>query len=306
MPSPGKIPVEVAKMAKDNDKALTLQEASDYTGLSIHSLRRKIKSGKLPGAYKEAGKTVPQWVIPKVECDRLKSKSQVSAKFSANIDGVNLLPLSYFDERRKEWEEERLRLYGDISNLKAGIQTYQYQLERIQKLLPAPAETIAYEFEKVKSDLEEKEASLQETTGKLSQVSEQLQKLESDRQELEISLQTSQEARGKVAAERDSLSSEITRIKGIQSELQGQKSKLEEELESIRRESQEKEEKLSHQVNELTTGKTQAEEKAEQLERERKILEDRLKKKEEERRDLQAELEKEKGRSWWKKLFGIK
>lgn len=299
--------------ANNANEWLTIKEVSNRTGKTPASIRMLIKRGKIVRIREEHHYGRKYWVIHKDECELLGTQENEDVRTPNSMRTVTeheiSIPFETYDLQRKQWENEKSEL---IRTYEQGLMMYRFKFEEIDrrlKLLPAPVEVIAHEFEKVKSDLEDKEETLRTTQGELHQVNQALQKLELERRDLENTLQTEQKSREEVISEREALSSEIDRIKGIQGVLEGQKAKLEEEMENLRRDSletQEQAEKLSHQVEDLTTRNTQAEERAEQLDRERKILEERLKQKEEERRALKAELEEERGRSWWKKLFNLK
>lgn len=289
--------------ANNANEWLTIKEVSNITGKTPASIRMLIKRGKIVRIREEHHYGRKYWVIHKDECELLGTQENEDVRIPNSMRTVTeheiTIPFETYDKQRSQWENEKTEL---IRTYEQGLMMYRFKFEELDrklKLLPAPVEVIAHEFEKVKSELEDKE-------GELHQVNQALQKLELERRELENTLQAQQEAHDGVVSEREALSHQIDQARELQGVIEGQKAKLEEELESMRRETQETAEKLSHQVEELGAGKQEAEEKAAQLDKERKILEDRLRAKEEDRQRLQAELEEEKTRAWWKKLLNLK
>ncbi len=302
---------------------LTLKEAGKRTGKSPDAVRSWIRRKTQSTDSVRIKKNGKKWLIHRDELLNISERDNevrplnISTEQATEFTTDNIpIPLEYYEKKRKEWESEKTEL---IRTYEQGLMMYRFKFEELDrklKLLPAPVEVIAHEFEKVKVELDNKEQEL-------SEVNNQLQKLISDRKQLENTLQTEQKTHDKLISEKETLSQQIEQTKAFEGVLQEQKAKLEEELEVIRRESQlsqQQSEQLSHQVEELTqdreklgADKQEAEKKAAQLDQERKTLEEKfkekenfLKTKEEENRKLQVELEEERVRPWWKKLLGIK
>jgi hypothetical protein len=181
-----------------NDEALTLSEASKYTGLSVPSLRRMINGGRLSSAHMVDSKTGQAWVIQKVELERLKAKKrqcdQPHEKVDQRNDNDQSIPLTYFEERRHEWESERRRLMDDMISLRTGIEMYRYKFEEAERqirLLPAPPEVVSSKLQ----ELEQKEAALAQAQRILEQAQEVKERYKASLIELKQKLQEEEKAK---------------------------------------------------------------------------------------------------------------
>jgi len=183
---------------KVDDNALSLKDSSKYTGLSIPSLRRLIDGGKIDQAYKVDTKSGKAWVIPVVELDRIKVTKnggrEAHEKVDQKRDGQHVIPLTYFEERRRDWESTRDRLINDTVNLRSGIEMYRYkfeELERQTRLLPAPLEIIPSKLD----ELEEKAAALALAENIIQQAQITQKRYEEDMEQLKIKLQEEEHAK---------------------------------------------------------------------------------------------------------------
>lgn len=153
--------MEVIFMADSPDKWLTLSEASNIIGKSTDSLRKMIKRGKLSRVKKIPGERGKQWVIHRDEVEGWtrpdKTHVQGGQTDQTNTGQINVISVEHYDKQREKWEEEK-------SGLVQGMLMYRWKFEELDrklKLFPAPVEVVALEFDKVKSDLHEKEVELE-------------------------------------------------------------------------------------------------------------------------------------------------
>lgn len=175
-------------MAKSG-AALTLKEASDYTGKSIYTLRRFIKMGKLVQAYKTDGETGSMWVIPKSELEGLKAikkapgeaYSDLDQSMTNNVYMPNLISMDYYEKHRREWDDERLSMIKEMVNLKSGIEMYRYKYEELEsrlKMLPAPVEAVTSKLKELEHTISEQAALLQEEQSSRANLANELQEKE--------------------------------------------------------------------------------------------------------------------------------
>lgn len=278
---------------------LTVAEAAAITGKSERTLYRYINQGKIKGnKIIDKGKE-----IFNIHIDELKKisgeteSSTISAAGEENNSSEtssdkstenNRAGESYKINRKKVPVDETAEILKngnmvilpvDLYNKEKeerekyfqGMMMYRFKYEELEtklKLLPAPAEVITHEFEKIRLELDEKDKALQE---KDKELTEQLSVNETKEQALK---------------ETDSrLRSVNSRLKQSESEIDSLENTLKAERERLEEEKKKTEEKLA---------------------KENADLKELLRKKEVERRETEDLLKMEKSRSWWKKLFGMK
>ena len=323
---------------------LTLKEAEEITGKSAASIRGSILRGQYDRVKKVMGKTRKIWLIHRNEIehkiDHDRSERTFDQNIRSQIDQAITIPLEYYEQQQKEhdqlmqgmlmyrWKFEELD--RKLKLLPAPVEVISNEFEKLRIDLETKEKIIL-----------NKEQTLQSTQNQITEIKDKLQNLELERNELENTLQKAQNAQKKTSEERNDLLGQIDQIKATELELQKMKQHLETNLEELQlqleiskeeindlndrikklqteNEDIAKEKKLADEkISSLETEKQKAEDDAshlkkkvaeleEQLQQEKAILEDRLNKKDEMQQKIKAELEDERKRPWWKKLFGMK
>jgi len=220
---------------------LTLKEASNITGRSVHTIRMFIKRNENVKAKKTRQKGRECWVLHREEVHKLTSQNKDSVNDSHEGsqlgEHVNLISFETYTQHRNEWDKQR-------SQLEQGLMMYRFKFEELDrklKLLPAPAEIVIHELEE-----------LQEQANRLKDTEDTLQATQDKLQDTHTACQKAEE-------ERNAIIVQMKAKDAIQAELEGDK--------------------------------RQAEERAEELQKEKE--------------ELEARLEEERRRPWWKKLFGM-
>lgn len=174
-----------AQKAQTTGQWLTLQEASKISGRSVNALTILINRGKLDRSRKVNGKGHGKWLIHRDSLQKMMefdlsvnlSTAQESSSHTTAQKGQTgqessepSIPLSHYEKKRDEWQEERDRL-------QAGLLMYRYkfeELDRQMKMLPAPVEIIPAKL----SELEAQAAELADNKQTIVRSQETIKALE--------------------------------------------------------------------------------------------------------------------------------
>jgi len=91
---------------------VTITEASKRLGVSLSNLRRRLKEGKVPGAYKAGGPNGIEWRIPVAYLPELPTTPEVRS------DSVEVVELR---SRLELSEALRLRAEAEVENLRRAL-----------------------------------------------------------------------------------------------------------------------------------------------------------------------------------------
>jgi chromosome segregation ATPase len=309
---------------------LTVTEAAAMIGKSERTLYRYINQGKIKSnKIIENGKEIVN--IPMSELERIAAETKkISEVTTAEKDNISKTPSDKSAENSGVGEYHKtgrteppgaetaeilksgnmVILPVDLYNKEKeerekyfqGMMMYRFKYEELEsklKLLPAPAEVISHEFEKIRMDLDDKEKTLQV---KEKELSEQLSANEAKEQALKDTGSRLQSVSGRLEQSESEIHSLENTLKAEREELE----RLRKEKEALSGEltgQREEEAKAREAAERLEREKNEAEEK---LAKERADLKELLRKKEVERRETEDLLKIEKSRSWWKKLLGMK
>jgi predicted DNA-binding ArsR family transcriptional regulator len=150
------------KVSNSNEnKWITLKEASQIMGKNAHAIRMLIKRNRIVNVKKIQQNGRDSWLIHQDEVMRFGSPAPSHVNDEVNVTNVNLtdpshvnlITVEYYDHRKKEWDLER-------DQLMQGLMMYRFKFEeadRVLKLLPAPAEVVSSRLEDLERTLQEKD-----------------------------------------------------------------------------------------------------------------------------------------------------
>ena len=167
---------------------ITLKEASKITGKSVNAIRLLVNRRKIDMVKKIEEKGRSYWVVHReslpMTCGQKGSNSTTSQEHVKHSGQATTIPLEYYDNMRKEWEEER-------DKLTSGLTMYRYKFEEAErqlKLLPAPAHVVSSRLEELEHTVQEKDEVIQTEIQYRQQLSSVLHSQEARLLELEAEL----------------------------------------------------------------------------------------------------------------------
>lgn len=127
---------------------LTISEASRRTGVSVSTIRRRLKAGAIPGAYKTDGPDGEEWRIPVASLDGIASESSKRTT-SDDPEEVEELRRQVSDLRTRAEVAEALldseRRGRD--ELAKTVEVLRESIEALNKALPPAPTTITQAVE---------------------------------------------------------------------------------------------------------------------------------------------------------------
>lgn len=187
---------------KVKERWLTLQEASEITGLNVPALRQGIKRGKYSGKQLQAHNGY-KWLISfdslglsqQSDSNRLKvnnrSKSSGEKRSGEQTDGMARILINQQEERIGEQSQYITTLENLLTTFQTRIsvvESEKAEMEGKLKLLPAPPEIVA-------SQMEEKAAALAQAQMILQQAQEAQKQYEEAMEQLKLKLQEEEHAK---------------------------------------------------------------------------------------------------------------
>lgn|GEM_PF-1665031 len=187
---------------KVKERWLTLQEASEITGLNIPALRQGIKRGKYSGKQLQS-RNGYKWLISfdslglsnQSDGDRLKinnrQKSLGEQRLGEHTDGMAQILINQQGERIGEQSRHIATLENLLTvfqNRLSVVESEKDEIEGRMRLLPAPPEVVA-------SELEEKTAALSMAENIIQQAQITQQQYEEAMEQLKVKLQEEEHAK---------------------------------------------------------------------------------------------------------------
>jgi len=281
-----------------NGKLLTIREASNFSGMSIPALYKHIKRGiisveydiiqgkkikkvkkeELIRVYGTADNTVEYGRIPDniIEYDRISDIIRENIKQALETEKTQLI---------KPLEDHALyrlgRMEKEVEDLRAEKEILLQELDRY-KALPGPIEEITEKLEQTEKEKSDLASSLEISRKEKEEMSQALQMTQREKEELRTRTESVMKAKDRVLADRENT---VQTLKQQAEELEKEKERLMTDM------TQQTEELLSQKEKEMA-------------ELQEKLKEQFEKQTEEIAAAWRRELEAERSRPWWKRIFG--